>query len=317
MSDPAQASPPAAAAPTAPMIAFASDYGHADPFVGVCHLVLAQHAPQARVIDLVHDLDAHQVVPAAVALADAARWLPQGAVLLAVVDPGVGSARRGVALQAGLAGAAAPRAWLVGPDNGVLVPAAEALGGVRAAWALPGWEPPPGQAATFDGRDVFAPAAAHLAAHGHAPTAAEPLDPAVLVTPEIPPAAVERGRIAAAIVRVDRFGNLALAAEGAALAAAGFAEGDRVLVTVTGAAAQPEAAGAAAQPEPAGAAAGAPQQPTGARPARVAASFAALEGGLGVLPDAFGRLQIALDRGSAAAALAAGPGHGVIITTGA
>lgn len=81
-----------------------------------------------------------------------------------------------------------------------------------------------------------------------------------------------------------------------------------MLVTVTG---------AAAQPEPAGAAAGAPQQPTGARPARVAASFAALEGGLGVLPDAFGRLQIALDRGSAAAALAAGPGHGVIITTGA
>lgn len=272
--------------PATPLIAFASDYGHADPFVGVCHLVLARTAPRARVVDLVHELDAHQVLPAATALEDAIGWLPAGAVLLAVVDPGVGGDRRGVLLAAGPSDDAASRVWLVGPDNGLLLPAAQARGGVRAAWALPVPDPPAGHAATFDGRDVFAPAAAHLATHGRPSSDAEPLDPAALVTVDVPRAEVVAGRISAAVVRRDRFGNLALGVDGGALSRAGLVPGDELRVAVGSEASR----------------------------GRVATSFAGLAGGLGALPDAFGRLQVAVDRGSAAAALGAGVGDRVEIT---
>ena len=137
-------------------ITFTSDYGLEDNFVGVCHGVMARVAPRARVIDVSHGVGAQDVRQGALVLEQAVPFLPR-AVHLAVVDPGVGSGRGMVAVGGGQ--------LLVGPDNGLLVWAAEALGGVERVHALeePAYRLAP-VSATFHGRDVFAPAAAHLAA---------------------------------------------------------------------------------------------------------------------------------------------------------
>src|SRR5579859_4186141 len=146
------------AASMAPVITFLSDYGLQDDFVGICHGVIAGICPEARVIDLGHGVRRHDVRGGAIVLAGALPYLPAG-VHLAVVDPDVGASRRAVALRA------ADDRLLVGPDNGVLWLAAHASGGVveaadivRSPFRL---EP---VSATFHGRDIFAPVAAHLAA---------------------------------------------------------------------------------------------------------------------------------------------------------
>src|SRR4051794_16398862 len=145
-------------APSAP-VTFLSDYGLEDDFVGVVHAVIARIAPDARVIDLTHGIARHDVRSGALTLARALPYAPAG-VHLAVVDPEVGAERRAVAFRC-----AADDRLLVGPDNGLLMPAAAALGGAveavdisRSAHRL---EP---VAATFHGRDVFGPVAAALAA---------------------------------------------------------------------------------------------------------------------------------------------------------
>lgn len=207
-----------------PFVSFLSDFGLTDMFVGVCHGVLARRSPHARVIDLTHDVDPGDVDLGALLLARAVIYLPT-AVHLAVVDPGVGTARRGIAV------AAKRGDVLVGPDNGLLLPAARALGGVAGAWELadPRYRLEP-LSASFHGRDVFSPAAAALANGVEPQEFGPPVDD--LAEPEPPPPALlqEDGSLRAAVLVVDRFGNLQLAARAEDLARMGLRVGDEVEV---------------------------------------------------------------------------------------
>jgi S-adenosylmethionine hydrolase len=160
----------------APVITFLSDYGLDDDFVGVCHGVIARIAPEARVIDVSHGVPRHDIRSGALMLRRALPYFPAG-VHLAVVDPEVGAARRAVALRTAEEGR-----LMVGPDNGLMSLAAMRFGGVieavdlvRSPFRL---EP---TAATFHGRDIFAPIAAHLAAGTPLAEAGDPLDPGELV----------------------------------------------------------------------------------------------------------------------------------------
>jgi S-adenosylmethionine hydrolase len=187
-----------------PVITFLSDYGLTDGFVGVCHGVIAGICPDARVIDLTHGIERHDVQTGALTLADALPYMPAG-VHLAVVDPGVGGERRAVALRT------SDRRLLVGPDNGLLAPAAETAGGVVQAADIADsrFRLEPGSA-TFHGRDIFAPVAASLAAGASLEEAGRLFDPAQLVALELSHIRRENGELVIHVVHVDRFGNLAL-----------------------------------------------------------------------------------------------------------
>ena len=169
-----------------PFVSFLSDYGRADEFVGVCHAVMLDIAPDLRIVDVTHDIPAFDVRAGALALVRAVQYLPDG-VVLAVVDPGVGTDRRCVAVDVG-------NAVLVGPDNGLLAPAVAMLGGpqrvVRDHRRPSTSCDAPGP--TFAGRDVMAPAAAYLAA-GLAIDALGPEVDPVLLTPGLVPLP-QRGR---------------------------------------------------------------------------------------------------------------------------
>jgi len=186
-------------------IFFLSDFGLEDPYAGVVRAVLEERAPGARVADLAHALPPGDLRRAAYALFEAVPYLPEGAVVLAVVDPGVGTGRRAIA--------ALGRRWYVGPDNGLfslawlLDPPKRAflLEGVapprpKGVEPLPGWHP---GAHTFHGRDRFAPAAAHLAL-GLPPEA---------LGPEVSPKGLLRLPLALSpgpwgeVLTFDRFGN--------------------------------------------------------------------------------------------------------------
>ncbi|WFE49708.1 SAM-dependent chlorinase/fluorinase [Micromonospora sp. WMMD1155] len=188
-----------------PWISLTTDYGLADGFVAACHGVIARIAPAARIIDVTHLVPPADVRRGAAVLAQTVPYLPVG-VHVAVVDPGVGTARRGVAL-------ATPGGLLVGPDNGLLPDAAAALGGVSAAVELaePRWLA--GRvSSTFHGRDVFAPAAARLALGAPLAEAGPPVDPADLVRLPTPTLTVDGEGFTAEVVTVDHFGNVQLAA---------------------------------------------------------------------------------------------------------
>ncbi|MBA0127538.1 SAM-dependent chlorinase/fluorinase [Haloechinothrix sp. YIM 98757] len=208
-------------------ISFTTDYGLADAFVGTCHGVIARVAPEARVMDVTHGIPAGAIRQGAHTLAQAVPYLP-GAVHCAVVDPGVGTARRGIVVVAA-------QGLLVGPDNGLLLPAATALGGAETAFELASSAYRlPEVSATFHGRDIFAPAAAHLA------TGIEP----ARFGPEVPLDRLERidepvarldgGTLRTEPLTVDGFGNVQLAATGAQLAELGVRAGEPVAVTVHG-----------------------------------------------------------------------------------
>jgi S-adenosylmethionine hydrolase len=257
-----------------PLVALLTDYGPGSEHVGALHAVIAAGCPRADRVDLAHDLPAGDVRAGAVVLRRLAPLVP-GAAIVAVVDPGVGTARRAVAVA--LAGGGA----LVGPDNGLLGPAARDLG-AAAAVALPPL--PEGAPATFHGRDLLAPAAARLAAGAPLEALGEPVDPAGIAAPELPPPEVAPGAIAALAVVVDRFGNVELLAGGDDLAGAGFERGDRIWVA------------------------------TGERrhPATVARAFAdAAPKGMLVHVDGHGMVAVAVNGGSAAARLGAAPGDRV------
>jgi S-adenosylmethionine hydrolase len=187
------------------LISFLSDYGPGDEYVGVVHGVIASIAPDARIIDLGHGVPAQDVRTGARRLARALPFVPAG-VHLAVVDPGVGGERRAVALRAG-------HRWLVGPDNGLLIDAASRFGGVSAAYDIgeSPWRLEP-VSATFHGRDIFAPVAAHLAL-GEEPDGE--IDPASLVRLE----RLVAREGAAIVLEVDGFGNLRLDAPAGTAAA--------------------------------------------------------------------------------------------------
>lgn len=192
----------------APVITFLTDYGLTDAFAGVCHAVIAGICPSAHVIDLSHGVPRGDVLRGALILRGALPYLPV-AVHLAVVDPGVGSERRAVAVRT------ADGRRFVGPDNGLLSLCFEAGGGVaeavdigRSPFAL---EP---VSATFHGRDIFAPVAARLAAGATVGEAGEPIDGNGLVRLELPLARVEDGVLVAHAVYLDQFGNVQLDASG-------------------------------------------------------------------------------------------------------
>ncbi len=189
-------------------ICFLSDFGLADDFVGTCKGVMLSIAPGVAIVDLTHQVPGFEVEVGAEMLHHATRYMPDDAIYLAVVDPGVGTKRWALALRTGKG------ALLVGPDNGLLVPAAEALGGISEVALLNDerYHVHP-VSNTFHGRDVFAPAAAHLAAGVELLELGETADPSSLVRLSLP--GVEEGGfagegVAARIISIDRYGNARL-----------------------------------------------------------------------------------------------------------
>ena len=267
-----------------------SDYGSTDEFAGVVRAVVQRHAPGAPVVDLTHEVAPFDVRAGALALARAAPHLGPG-VVVAVVDPGVGTPRRTVAVRAARpvsAGSSSPGAehgalTFVGPDNGLLPWAIDAVGGAGQAVSLPGPVAGDGRT-TFDGRDVFAPAAARLWQGAALDQLGEAIDPGTLERLVLPRLAVSPGVLEAEVQWVDRFGNVQLAARPADAAAAGL--GVEVGVMTGGA----------------------------THRARVVPAFADLGSDeLGLVVDANGQLAVVCNRRSAATVLKVHPGDVVTV----
>jgi S-adenosylmethionine hydrolase len=186
-------------------VSFLSDFGTRDEFVGVVKSVVRDLAPHAVVLDLTHDIAAFDIRAGSLALARAISYVPSG-VVLAVVDPGVGTHRKAVAIEVGDG-----EGVLVGPDNGLLAPAAAMAGGAGRAVVLSNTDfqlTAPG--ATFAGRDIFAPAAAHLCNGVDLYELGEPIDADELVPGVVPLPRDDAGSIVCEVLWVDRFGNCQL-----------------------------------------------------------------------------------------------------------
>lgn len=259
-------------------VTFLSDFGVRGGYVAACEAVMAALTPAARVLHLSHEVGMGDVREGSLILARVAPLGPV-AVHLAVVDPGVGTSRRALAVQAERGD------FLVGPDNGLLTPAITALGGAAAAWSLDPERvrrhaglPPGGASRTFHGRDLFSPATALLAQGLPGSLLGEPIEAEGLV--RLAPPVVERtseGVIRAEVLEIDRFGNIALG-----LAVEGLAEPDQDLcVQVEG-------------------------EPDSGWRARRVYTYADLEPGeLGLLEDSWGQASLSLNGASAAELLAA------------
>jgi S-adenosyl-L-methionine hydrolase (adenosine-forming) len=259
-------------------ISFLSDYGHGDEFVGVVHSVIRSIAPEVRVIDITHDVTPHDVRAGGLALARSVPYLAPG-IALAVVDPGVGTSRRAVAIEVADGGA-----YLIGPDNGLLAPAVALIGGATGAVVL---DNPEYQlellGPTFDGRDVFAPAAAHLCRGVPFDELGTRIDPVQLL-PGLLPIGERRddGSHVAEILWIDRFGNAQLNLD----------PDDLVdwpdVIEVSGGRVT--------------------------RNAERVRTFADIPtGGFGLLVDSYGLLALAIDRGSAAAELELSEGDELVL----
>ncbi|GAA2473488.1 SAM hydrolase/SAM-dependent halogenase family protein [Winogradskya humida] len=253
-------------------ISLTTDYGTFDGFAAACHGVIARFAPAVRVIDVTHHVPPADVARGAAVLAQTAPHLPPS-VHVAVVDPGVGTARRGI-------GIGTPNGLLVGPDNGLLVWAAEALGGVEEVVELTNQEWFLGDVSrTFHGRDIFSPVAAHLALGAPLAEAGTPVDPETIVRLPDPVVAIGDGWIEAEVVTVDRFGNVQLAANGSMLSGLG------------------------------------PELVAGGVKARLAQTFGdAAPGELIVFEDSSGRVAVAVNGGRAVVVLSVTPGDVVRIS---
>jgi len=204
-------------------LTFLTDFGLEDGFVAACHGVAARIAPGARIIDITHLVPPGDVRRGAAVLAQTVPSMPP-AVHVAVVDPGVGTRRRAVAVQAGAG-------ILVGPDNGLLSWAITALGGARAAVLLTNealWNQPVSR--TFHGRDIFMPVAAHLATGTALADAGIPVDPAELVWLAPPTSRMLDGEAEGEVLSVDRFGNVQLSIPGQAAAELGIAFGGSLTI---------------------------------------------------------------------------------------
>jgi S-adenosyl-L-methionine hydrolase (adenosine-forming) len=238
-------------------------------------------APGVQVIDLTHDVPAHDVRAGALTLVRAVQYLPEGSVVLAVVDPGVGTERRLLAVDC-------EAATFLGPDNGLLAPAVALLGGPRRVVELTSDEyrlPAPGP--TFAGRDILAPAAAHVACGGAIDDLGPSIDPATLVPGIVGlPRPLDGGSIEADVWWVDRFGNCQLNVGPDELAAAGAEPGATLEVRLG----------------------------DRAKAARWVHTYAdARPSELVLLVDSYGLLALALDRRSAAAEYELTPGSTVIL----
>lgn len=258
-------------------VSFLSDYGTVDEFVGVVHSVIRSLAPEVRVIDLTHHVPPYDVRAGALTLARSAQYLAPG-VVVAVVDPGVGSERRGIAVEVG-DGASV----LVGPDNGLLAPAVAMVGGATRAFELTNTAyhlQAPGP--TFDGRDVFAPVAAHLCAGVPIHELGTELDPAMLRPTMIPISHLDGEVLIAEALWIDQFGNVQLNVDPDELADMG----DIVTVVVGGR----------------------------RRSAPRIESFSGLRTGeIGLMVDSYGLMAIVANQGSAADELGIGAGDEVTL----
>ena len=256
-------------------VSFLSDYGLVDEFVGVVKSVIRTIAPHVTVLDVTHDVPPHDVRAGGLTLARSVQYLAPG-VVLAVVDPGVGTARRAVAVEVGDG-----EGVFVGPDNGLLASAVAMVGGAGRAVELTDDEfhlPTPGP--TFAGRDVFGPVAAHMCNGVDLAELGEPVDPLTLLPGVLPVPREEGGLLHAEVLWVDRYGNLQLNVAPEDVAALGervaLRWGDQV------------------------------------RTAHRARTYGDLKPGeVGLVVDSYGMVSIALDRQSAAALLRIGPGDGV------
>jgi len=208
------------------VVTFLTDFGLRDDFVGTCHGVMARIAPDVHVIDVTHGIEPQAVLHGAIVLHKTVPYLPVG-VHLAVVDPGVGGSRRAIAVRS------RDGRTFVGPDNGLLLLAADRAG-VEAAHELV--EPRyrlPDVSRTFHARDIFAPAAAHLASGVPISELGPEIDPADLVRIDVPEPVVGRTQISTTVLVIDRFGNIATNAKRAHVAALGVSAGDRIEIRLT------------------------------------------------------------------------------------
>jgi S-adenosylmethionine hydrolase len=256
-------------APRFETVTFLSDYGLRDEFVGVVKSVIRSIVPEVVVVDLTHDIDPMDVRGGGLALARSAQYLCPG-VVLAVVDPGVGTGRRAIALEVGHG-----QSYLVGPDNGLLAPAVAMVGGADRAVSLTNDEyhlPAPGP--TFAGRDILAPVAAHLCAGVDLAELGELVDPLTLIPGVLPVTRPEGEGIVAEVLWVDRFGNAQLNVDPDEID--GWGARVRLRIGLGG----------------------------DTRIATRAHTYQDITpGGTGLLVDSYGLLAIAVDRGSAAAQL--------------
>jgi S-adenosylmethionine hydrolase len=262
-------------------ITFLSDYGYEDEFAGVCKAVIARIVPEAKLIDLTHGIPRHQVRQGAAVLANALPYAPPG-VHLAVVDPGVGMDRRAVAIRV----AEDDRA-LVGPDNGLLWPAIERLGGAVEAVDVSrsGLRLEP-ISATFHGRDIFAPVAAHLARGVALSEAGEPFPAESLVTLQASQPEIGSDQVVAHVISVDRFGNVVLDLADRHLPATGLRMGRTVALEAQGL----------------------------SREAVFTLTFGDVgEGDLLIYVESYGSVALAVNRGSAATELRLAPGDEVVL----
>jgi S-adenosylmethionine hydrolase len=256
------------------IITLLTDYGRDDDFVGVCHGVIRTIHPEAQIVDITHGVSRYAVRQGALVLRNTLPYTPVG-VHAAIVDPQVGTERRAVAVRV------ADGRLLVGPDNGLLSLAWERCGGIELAVDVSRsphrLEP---VSATFHGRDIFAPVAAHLARGAALEDAGDPLDPTELATVELPQPRVEDGSVVAHALVIDRFGNAALNIGHEDMAGTGITLGGTVELDVSGE----------------------------RYLATYAQTFADVRPGeLIVYEDAYRTLAVAINRGDAAATLALRP----------
>ena len=261
-------------------ISFLSDYGQSDEFVGVVKSVIRSIAPEVVVVDITHHIVPHDVRAGGLALARSAQYLVPG-VVLAVVDPGVGGDRRAVAVEVG-DGASV----LVGPDNGLLAPAVAMVGGATRAVELTAEHYHLASAGpTFAGRDVFAPAAAHLCLGADLDDLGTPVPVHSLVPGVVPVSRVDGEKIHAEVLWIDRFGNLQLNLDPAEMSPMG----DTLRLTAGDV----------------------------GRTTRRVNSFGDLGSGeLGVLVDSYGLVAVAVNRGSAALELSCVEGDSITVEPG-
>ena len=245
-------------------ISFLSDYGLEDEFVGVVKSVIRTIAPHATVVDITHGIPPHDTRAGALALARAIQYVDSG-VILAVVDPGVGTDRKAVAIEV-----AGGEGVFVGPDNGLLASAIAMTGGAGRAVVLTKDEyhlPSPGP--TFAGRDVFAPVAAHLANGVPLDAVGDEIDPALLLPGVLPLNTREGDALVCEVLWVDRYGNAQLNVDADELATLG----ERIVV----------------------------RGGTTMRAAMAAPTYGAIPaGGVGLVVDSYGLVSVCLDRRSAA-----------------
>jgi S-adenosylmethionine hydrolase len=261
-------------------VTFLTDFGLDDDFVGTCHGVMLSIAPEVRIVDITHGISPGGVLEGALVLANTVRYMPVG-VHLAVVDPGVGGSRRPLVLLD------AEGRIFIGPDNGLLMPAAERNAPVAAAHELanPTYALP-SVSRTFHGRDLFSPAAAHAALGVDPAELGPPLDPDALVRLDVPQPEFGASRIRATVLYVDRFGNVQLNLTREHLDRAGVVPGTKVELEL------------------------------GVERfyATAARTFGdARTGDIILYEDAYRNVSIAINRGSASAILGVEPGHSLRI----